>query len=68
MIENELKKLKIFDSSNLMAKVILNKKVHKIIYNFSQCTNILKRLLVLVVAITFITINSKDYLMRELIL
>ena len=31
MIENELKKLKIFDSSNLMAKVILKKKMHKII-------------------------------------
>ena len=31
LVENELKKLKIFDSSYFMAKVVLKKMVHKII-------------------------------------
>ena len=52
----------------LLAKVILKKMVHKIINHFSQCTDILKLLLVLVVVITFITGNLKDCLRKELIL
>ena len=40
--------------------------VHKIIWYSNQCTNILKRLLVLVMAVTSITGNFKDCLMKKL--
>ena len=64
LVENELKKLKTFDPSYFIGKVILKKIVHKIIEYFSQCTNILKLLLVLVMVVTFITGNLKDCLKK----
>ena len=36
LVENELNKLKTFDSSHLLARVILKMMVHKIIYYFRQ--------------------------------
>ena len=51
-----------------LAKVILKKMVHRIIYYFSQYRDIFKRLLGLVMAVTFITGNLKDCLTKELIL
>ena len=43
VVENELKKLKTFDSSCFRGKIILKKLVHKTVYYFSRCTNILKK-------------------------
>ena len=45
----------------LLAKVILKKMVHKTIQYFNQFTDILKLLLVLVMVITVITGNLKDF-------
>ena len=59
-----LKSLKHLIQVILEAKVILKKMVHKIIQYFSQCTDILKGLVVLVVVIIFIFGNLKDCLMR----
>ena len=42
--------------------------VHEIMYYFSQCTDILKLFLVLVMVVTFITGNLKDCLTKKLIL
>ena len=42
--------------------------VHKIIYYFRQCTDVLKWFLVLVMAVTFITRNLKDCLTKNLII
>ena len=42
LVQNELKKLKIFLQVTVMVKVILNKMVHNIIQYFNQCTVILK--------------------------
>ena len=52
----------------LEVKVILKKMVHEIMYYFSQCTDILKLFLVLVIVVTFITGNLKDCLTKKLIL
>ena len=68
LVENELKKLKTSDSGYFIDKVILKNMVHKIIQYFTQCTDILKLLLVLVMAVTFITGDLKDCLTKELIL
>ena len=59
-----LKSLKHLIQVILEAKVILKKMVHKIIQYFSQCTDILKGLVVLVVVIIFIFGNLKDCLMK----
>ena len=66
LVETELKKLQIFDSIYFMEKVILKKMVHKFISYFSQCTNILKGLVVLVLVVIFIFGNLKDCLMKML--
>ena len=66
--ENVLKSEKHSSQAILLAKVILKKMLHKIIYYFNQCTDILKGLLVLVMAVTLITGNLKDCLMKKLIL
>ena len=50
----------------LEAKAILKKMVLKIIYYFSQYTDILKGLQVLVVALIFTFGNVKDCLMKKL--
>ena len=50
----------------LETKVILKKIPHKIVQYFTQCTNILKRLLVCVVVIMLIFGNLKDSLMKIL--
>ena len=68
LVENELEKLKTFDSSYFIDKVILKKMVHKIIQYSSQSADILNELLVLVIAILFITGNLKDCLTKGLIL
>ena len=68
LVENELKKLKTSDSGYFIDKVILKNMVHKIIQYFTQCTDILKLLLVLVMVVTFITGDLKDCLTKELIL
>ena len=47
----------------ILAKVIL-KMIHKIIYYFSQCIDILTELVVLVVVIIFILGNLRDCLMK----
>ena len=52
----------------LLAKVILKKMIYRIIYYFSQCTDILNELLVFVMAVTFIIDNLKNCLTKELIL
>ena len=54
LVENELKNYKHLIQFILERKVISKKMVHKIIYYFSQCTDILKGLVVLVVVIIFI--------------
>ena len=54
LVENELKNYKYLIQFILEKKVISKKMVHKIIYYFSQCTDILKGLVVLVVVIIFI--------------
>ena len=64
LVESELKKLKHLIQGILLAKVIL-KIVHKIIQYFSQCTDVLNELLVVVMAITFITGNLKDFLIKN---
>ena len=64
-VENELKKLKTFDSSYFNVKKHLKKMVQKIIQYFSQCTDILKGLQVFVMAVKFITGNLKDCLMKN---
>ena len=66
LVEIELKKLQIFDSIYFMEKVILKKMVHKFISYFSQCTNILKGLVVLVLVVIFIFENLKHCLMKML--
>ena len=66
LIEIELKKLQTFDSIFLETKVVSKKMAHKMIQYFSQCTDILKGLLMLVVVIIFIFGNLKDYLMKIL--
>ena len=68
LVENELKNYK-----NLMlliseVKFILKKMVHKIIYFFSQCTDILKGLQVFAVVIIYTLGNLKVCLMKSLIL
>ena len=50
----------------LETKVILKKIPHKIVQYFTQCTNILKGLLVCVVVIMLIFGNLKDSLMKIL--
>ena len=62
LVENELKKLKTFDSSYFVGKSHFEEDG---IQQFSQCTDILNELLVLVTAFTFITGNLK---MKEIIL
>ena len=68
LVENEQKKLKTLDSIYFREKVTLKKMTHQIIQYFSQFIDILNKLLVLVMTITFITGNLKDYLMKELII
>ena len=63
LVENELEKLQ-----KVEGKVILKKMVRKIISFFSQCTDILKGLQVLVVVIIYTFGNLKVYLMNSLIL
>ena len=66
--ENVLKSEKHLSQAILLAKVILKKMLHKIIQYFNQSTDILKGLLVLVMAVTLITGNLKNCLMKKLIL
>ena len=63
LVENELEKLQ-----KVEGKVILKKMVRKIISFFSQCTDILKGLQVLVVVIIYTFGNLKVCLMNSLIL
>ena len=66
LVENELKNYNHLIQFILEAKVILKKMVHKIIQYFSQCTDVLKRFLVLVVVIIFSFGNRNDCLMKIL--
>ena len=66
LVENELKNYKQLLQFILEEKVISKKMVHKVIQNFSQCTDILKGLVELVVVVLFIFGNLKDCLMKIL--
>ena len=66
LLENELNKLKTFDSSYLLTKFILKKMVHKIIQYFSQCMDTFTEFVVLLVIIIFILRNLKDCQMKIL--
>ena len=67
LVENELKKLKTFNSIYFRGKAILKKMVRNIIQYFNRHEDILKELLVLVIVFTFTIGNLKDCLMKELI-
>ena len=66
LLETEFKKLKNLIQTISLAKVILKKMVRKIICYFSRCTDILTRLMALVVAVIFILENLKDRPMKIL--
>ena len=68
LLKMNLKSYKHLIQFILEAKVILKKMAHKIIYYSSQCTDIFKGLLVLVVVTVFIFGNLKDCLMKILYL
>ena len=65
LVENELKKLKAFDSSYFIAKINFEEDGTQ---NYLVFIPILKLLLVLVMVVTFITGNLKDCLTKVLIL
>ena len=68
LVENELKKLKTFDSSSsFIGKSHFEDGTQNYLV-FQTYSSILNKLLVLVMAVTFITGNLKDCLMRKLIL
>ena len=64
-VENELKKLKTFDSIFFRSKSHLEEDIHKIIKHLIQFTDILKGFLVLVEVIIYIFGNLKDCLMQN---
>ena len=68
LVENELKKLKTFDSSYYIGKCHFEEDGAQNYLDFSQCTYIFKKPLVLVMAVTFITGNLNDCLMKKLLL
>ena len=68
LAESELKKLKTFDSSYCIGKSHFEEDSTQNYLVFQTMYRYLNELLVLVMAITFITGNLKDCLMKELIL
>ena len=68
LVENELEKLKIFDSSYFIGKSHFEEDGTQNYSYFSQCTDISNEWLVLVIAVTFITGSLKDCLTETLIL
>ena len=66
LVDNELKKLKTFDSSYFIGKSYFEEDRTKIFLYSIQCTDILNKLLVLLGLIIFITGDLEDYLMKEL--
>ena len=67
LVENELKNLKTFDLNYSSGKIPFGKDGIQTYLVFQPKTGILKQLLVLVMAITFITGNLKDCLIKKLI-
>ena len=67
-VENELKKLKIFDSSYFIGKSYFEEDGIQNNLVFQPMCRYLNEMLVFVIASTFITGNLKDCLMKELIL
>ena len=68
LVENELEQLKIFDSSYFIGKIHFEEDRTQNYLIFQPMYRYFKILLVLVMVVTFITGNLKDYLMNELIL
>ena len=64
LFENELKKLNTFDSSYFIDKSHFEEDGTQNYLVFRQCTDILNELLVLVMAIAFLTGNLRDCLMK----
>ena len=68
LVENELKKLKTFDSIYFRGKSHFEEDGTQNYLVFQPIQDVLKELLVLVIVITFIIGSLKDCLMKELIL
>ena len=65
LVENEFKKLKTFDSNYFIGKSRFEEDGTQNYLLFQQYTEILKKLLVLVMAVTLITRNLKDFPMKN---
>ena len=68
LVENDLKKLKTFDSSYFIGKSHFEEDGIQNYLVFQPMYRYFKKLLVLAVVITFLTGNLKDCLMKKLIL